>query len=222
MPPKTRTAHMLTRPQRRSNRSTWYGPAARRWRFSRVADRSTERRHADRSHRSRYASTARPHVFSRHVRTDSQTAQEAMEKYTIEKASLEKTPCLFGPCLTIPQEIAHHIKRTVRVPLTPPLARMAADAFQFDERKGATWHCIVGRNFGSFVTHGTCPPLALCSRAQVPANLRQQRQSTSSTSTWATAPSCSSRRSRRRTCEIPWEFWSRPDVEAFLLQRSGL
>ncbi|TKA33308.1 Dynein light chain, cytoplasmic [Salinomyces thailandicus] len=34
-------------------------------------------------------------------------------------------------------EIAHHIKRT------------------FDERKGATWHCIVGRNFGSFVTHET-------------------------------------------------------------------
>ena len=25
---------------------------------------------------------------------------------------------------------------------------------QFDNRKGATWHCIVGRNFGSFVTHG--------------------------------------------------------------------
>lgn len=25
---------------------------------------------------------------------------------------------------------------------------------QFDSRKGATWHCIVGRNFGSFVTHG--------------------------------------------------------------------
>lgn len=24
-----------------------------------------------------------------------------------------------------------------------------------DERKGPTWHCIVGRNFGSFVTHGT-------------------------------------------------------------------
>ncbi|KAF5686996.1 dynein light chain LC8-type [Fusarium circinatum] len=23
----------------------------------------------------------------------------------------------------------------------------------FDERKGPTWHCIVGRNFGSFVTH---------------------------------------------------------------------
>lgn len=25
---------------------------------------------------------------------------------------------------------------------------------QFDSRAGATWHCIVGRNFGSFVTHG--------------------------------------------------------------------
>ncbi|TID26644.1 dynein light chain [Venturia nashicola] len=25
---------------------------------------------------------------------------------------------------------------------------------EFDQRKGATWHCIVGRNFGSFVTHG--------------------------------------------------------------------
>ncbi|ODH29896.1 dynein light chain, cytoplasmic [Paracoccidioides brasiliensis] len=24
---------------------------------------------------------------------------------------------------------------------------------EFDLRKGATWHCIVGRNFGSFVTH---------------------------------------------------------------------
>jgi len=25
---------------------------------------------------------------------------------------------------------------------------------QFDDRRGSTWHCIVGRNFGSFVTHG--------------------------------------------------------------------
>ncbi|KAK5121289.1 hypothetical protein LTR85_005455 [Meristemomyces frigidus] len=51
-----------------------------------------------------------------------EVAQEAMDKYSIEKARCE---------------IAHHIKRT------------------FDERKGATWHCIVGRNFGSFVTHET-------------------------------------------------------------------
>ncbi|KAG8624842.1 hypothetical protein KVT40_007909 [Elsinoe batatas] len=37
----------------------------------------------------------------------------------------------------IEKDIAHHIKKT------------------FDDRKGATWHCIVGRNFGSFVTHET-------------------------------------------------------------------
>lgn len=48
-----------------------------------------------------------------------------------------------------PQDIAQHIKKT------------------FDDRKGPTWHCIVGRNFGSFVTHGTDPytlrpQLSLC------------------------------------------------------------
>lgn len=25
---------------------------------------------------------------------------------------------------------------------------------EFDRKYGLTWHCIVGRNFGSFVTHG--------------------------------------------------------------------
>lgn len=25
----------------------------------------------------------------------------------------------------------------------------------FDARRGPTWHCIVGRNFGSYVTHET-------------------------------------------------------------------
>ncbi|KAF4630806.1 hypothetical protein G7Y89_g7326 [Cudoniella acicularis] len=38
---------------------------------------------------------------------------------------------------TIEKDIAQFIKKT------------------FDERKGPTWHCIVGRNFGSFVTHET-------------------------------------------------------------------
>ncbi|QUC17980.1 uncharacterized protein UV8b_02221 [Ustilaginoidea virens] len=38
---------------------------------------------------------------------------------------------------TIERDIAQHIKRA------------------FDERKGPNWHCIVGRNFGSFVTHET-------------------------------------------------------------------
>ncbi|KAE9598907.1 hypothetical protein Lal_00022393 [Lupinus albus] len=26
---------------------------------------------------------------------------------------------------------------------------------EFDKRHGPTWHCIVGRNFGSYVTHET-------------------------------------------------------------------
>ncbi|KAJ2904079.1 dynein light chain cytoplasmic [Zalerion maritima] len=41
---------------------------------------------------------------------------------------------------TVEKDIAQFIKR------------------RFDESRGATWHCIVGRNFGSFVTHGKYPP----------------------------------------------------------------
>lgn len=37
----------------------------------------------------------------------------------------------------VEKEIAQHIKK------------------EFDSRHGHTWHCIVGRNFGSFVTHET-------------------------------------------------------------------
>lgn len=36
-----------------------------------------------------------------------------------------------------PREIAGHIK------------------LAFDELYGPAWHCIVGRSYGSFVTHGT-------------------------------------------------------------------
>ncbi|CAG1982520.1 unnamed protein product [Fusarium graminearum] len=69
-----------------------------------------------------------------------EVAQEAMAKFTIEKVGL-----LTGLPVAIRanmswQDIAQHIKRT------------------FDERKGPTWHCIVGRNFGSFVTHGSSNP----------------------------------------------------------------
>ncbi|KAL9103196.1 MAG: hypothetical protein Q9163_001723, partial [Psora crenata] len=38
---------------------------------------------------------------------------------------------------TIEKDIAQYIKK------------------EFDSKYGATWHCVVGRNFGSFVTHGT-------------------------------------------------------------------
>jgi len=27
---------------------------------------------------------------------------------------------------------------------------------EFDRRHGATWHVVVGKNFGSYVTHGMC------------------------------------------------------------------
>ncbi|TAQ86566.1 hypothetical protein B7494_g5121 [Chlorociboria aeruginascens] len=65
-------------------------------------------------------------------------AQEAMSKYSIEK------------------DIAQHIKKTVHAPPHANHRRAGADQLkQFDDRKGATWHCIVGRNFGSFVTHET-------------------------------------------------------------------
>ncbi|KAI4722651.1 hypothetical protein E4T48_01115 [Aureobasidium sp. EXF-10727] len=67
-----------------------------------------------------------------------EVAQEAMEKFNIEKVGLIRS--LFKSCANADdtmQDIAHHIKKT------------------FDERKGVTWHCIVGRNFGSFVTHET-------------------------------------------------------------------
>ncbi|OJD26504.1 dynein light chain, cytoplasmic [Blastomyces percursus] len=55
---------------------------------------------------------------------------------------------------------------------------------EFDLRKGATWHCIVGRNFGSFVTH----------EAKLNHHVMHvQKPSISYTFTWATAPFCSSR-----------------------------
>ncbi|KAG5440738.1 hypothetical protein PCK2_000174 [Pneumocystis canis] len=51
-------------------------------------------------------------------------AISAMEKYNVEK------------------DIAAYIKNEVE------------KTFLFDKKFGTTWHCIVGRNFGSYVTHG--------------------------------------------------------------------
>lgn len=33
---------------------------------------------------------------------------------------------------------------------------------EFDKRHGATWHVVVGKNFGSYVTHGTSLSFAFC------------------------------------------------------------
>ncbi|KAF3919997.1 hypothetical protein ABW21_db0200528 [Orbilia brochopaga] len=56
---------------------------------------------------------------------------EPMQNDAIEvaKEAMEK--------FNIEKDIAQHIKK------------------EFDTRHGSTWHCIVGRNFGSFVTHET-------------------------------------------------------------------
>ncbi|CAM9219442.1 unnamed protein product, partial [Ectocarpus sp. 6 AP-2014] len=54
-------------------------------------------------------------------------ASQALEKYNIEKAS----------SFLYHSDIAAFIKK------------------EFDKKYSATWHCIVGRNFGSYVTHET-------------------------------------------------------------------
>ncbi|KAI9705963.1 MAG: Dynein light chain [Candelina mexicana] len=69
-----------------------------------------------------------------------EVATEGMSKYNIEKVRSPPTLVeVSDGLLTIRdlQDIAQFIKK------------------EFDTRKGATWHCIVGRNFGSFVTHET-------------------------------------------------------------------
>lgn len=58
-----------------------------------------------------------------------------MEKFNIEKVGWTKSCCDQG-WLTR-QDIAAYVKQ------------------EFDRRFGTTWHVIVGRNFGSYVTHET-------------------------------------------------------------------
>lgn len=43
----------------------------------------------------------------------------------------------FKKCIVFLQDIAAYIKK------------------EFDKKYNPTWHCIVGRNFGSYVTHET-------------------------------------------------------------------
>lgn len=74
-------------------------------------------------------------------------ASPGQEKQDYQVKSVDMTPEMQEEAIevardamakyTIEKDIAQHIKK------------------EFDSRKGATWHCIVGRNFGSFVTHET-------------------------------------------------------------------
>lgn len=77
-------------------------------------------------------------------------ATQALEKYNIEKVSL-------------PSESLHSLRAFYRV--FPSLlmewntsCSQDIAAFikkEFDKKYNPTWHCIVGRNFGSYVTHET-------------------------------------------------------------------
>lgn len=55
---------------------------------------------------------------------------EEMQQEAIELASQALNK------YNIEKDIAAHIKK------------------QFDNKYGTTWHCVVGKNFGSYVTHG--------------------------------------------------------------------
>ena len=57
--------------------------------------------------------------------------EEAMEKDAIEVASYALNE------FNVESQMANHIKK------------------EFDKKYNPTWHCIVGRNFGSYVTHET-------------------------------------------------------------------
>ena len=68
---------------------------------------------------------------------------------------------------SVEKDIAAHVKRTL------------------DTKFGATWHAVVGKNFGSYVTHGMlCPlplPLPLALFSLLTHGLTKQRQGTLST-----------------------------------------
>ncbi|PCH03842.1 Dynein light chain, type 1/2 [Penicillium occitanis (nom. inval.)] len=96
-----------------------------------------------------------------HVRSVDMTEDMQQEAIEVATEAMEK--------FHMEKDIAQHIKK------------------EFDSRKGATWHCIVGRNFGSFVTHGGCSiNSALCPKPSTD-SVYTQRRNTSSTSTSATA-----------------------------------
>ncbi|RAO74126.1 uncharacterized protein BHQ10_010138 [Talaromyces amestolkiae] len=71
--------------------------------------------------------TEKPDKLAVHVRSVDMTEDMQQEAIEVATEAMEK--------FHMEKDIAQHIKK------------------EFDSRKGATWHCIVGRNFGSFVTH---------------------------------------------------------------------
>jgi dynein light chain LC8-type len=68
-----------------------------------------------------------PKAIIKNVDMSDEMQQESVD---VASAALEK--------YNIEKDIAAHIKK------------------EFDRRHGPTWHVVVGKNFGSYVTHGTC------------------------------------------------------------------
>lgn len=72
--------------------------------------------------------SATPKAIIKNVDMSEELQQESVD---IASAALEK--------YNIEKDIAAQIKK------------------EFDRRHGPTWHVVVGKNFGSYVTHGACP-----------------------------------------------------------------
>lgn len=72
------------------------------------------------------AGSGGPKATIKNVDMSEEMQQESID---VTSAALEK--------YNIEKDIAAHIKK------------------EFDKRYGPTWHVVVGRNFGSYVTHGT-------------------------------------------------------------------
>jgi dynein light chain LC8-type len=68
-----------------------------------------------------------PKAIIKNVDMSEEMQQESVD---VASAALEK--------YNIEKDIAAHIKK------------------EFDKRHGPTWHVVVGKNFGSYVTHGAC------------------------------------------------------------------
>lgn len=78
-------------------------------------------------------------MFEREAKIKNADMTEEMQQDAVDSATqaLEK--------YVVEKDIAAYIKR------------------EFDKKYNPTWHCIVGRNFGSYVTHETKVVFLLCS-----------------------------------------------------------
>ena len=82
---------------------------------------------------------AGPKAIIKNVDMSEEMQQEAVD---VASAALEK--------YNIEKDIAAQIKK------------------EFDKRHGPTWHVVVGKNFGSYVTHGTSLLSSLSTSPRVP------------------------------------------------------